>query len=101
LEDRVRHQVTAAILNLKTAQERLKVAGAAISQARESLRLIRLRYEAGLTILVDLLTAEDAAKNAELSRVAARFDTYLAEAGLELSLGTISGPATGGEVEKR
>ena len=101
LEDRVRHQVTAAILNLKTAQERLKVAGAAISQARESLRLIRLRYEAGLTILVDLLIAEDAAKNAELSRVAARFDTYLAEAGLELSLGTISGPATGGEVEKR
>jgi outer membrane protein TolC len=95
LEDRVRHQVTAAILNLKTAQERLKVAGAAVSQARESLRLIRLRYEAGLTILVDLLTAEDATKNAELSRVGSLFDTYLAQAGLELSLGTISGP--GGE----
>ncbi|MBI4796642.1 MAG: TolC family protein [Deltaproteobacteria bacterium] len=101
LEDRVRHQVTAAILNLKTAQERLKVAGAAVSQARESLRLIRLRYEAGLTILVDLLTAEDAAKNADLSRVAALFDTYLAQAGLELALGTISGPAVGGEAEKR
>ncbi|MDD2901281.1 MAG: TolC family protein [Syntrophales bacterium] len=95
LEDRVRHQVTTAILNLKTAQERLKVAQAAVSQAQESLRLIRLRYEAGLTILVDLLTAEDAAKNANLSRVSALFDTYLAQAGLELALGTISGP--GGE----
>jgi len=95
LEDRVRHQVTTAILNLKTAQERLKVAQAAVSQAQESLRLIRLRYEAGLTILVDLLTAEDAAKNADLSRVTALFDTYLAQAGLELALGTISGP--GGE----
>lgn len=95
LEDRVRHQVTAAILNLKTAHERLQVAKAAVSQARESLRLIRLRYEAGLTILVDLLTAEDAAKNASLSRVTALFDTYLAQAGLELALGTISGP--GGE----
>jgi len=97
LEDRVRHQVTAVILNLKTAQERLKVAAAAVSQARETLRLIRLRYEAGLTILVDLLTAEDAAKNAELSRVAALFDTYLAQAGLELALGTISGPGAGAE----
>ena len=95
LEDRVRHQVTAAILNLKTAQERLKVAQAAVAQAKESLRLIRLRYEAGLTILVDLLTAEDANKNADLSRVTALFDTYLAQAGLELALGTISGP--GGE----
>jgi len=92
LEDRVRHQVTEAILNLKTAHERLQVAKAAVAQARESLRLIRLRYESGLTILVDLLNAEDATKNAELSRVAALFDTYLAQAGLDLALGTISGP---------
>jgi outer membrane protein TolC len=93
LEDRVRHQVTEAIQNLKTAHERLKVAKAAVVQAREGLRLIRLRYQSGLTILVDLLNGEDAAKNAELSQVAALFDTYLAQAGLELALGTISGPA--------
>jgi outer membrane protein len=92
LEDRIRHQVTEAILNLRTAHERLKVAKAAVAQARESLRLIRLRYESGLTILVDLLNAEDATKNAELSRVGALFDTYLAQAGLDLALGTISGP---------
>jgi outer membrane protein len=102
LEDRVRHQVTEAILNLKTAQARLKVADQAVAQARESLRLIRLRYEAGLTILVDLLNAEDATKNAELSRVASLFDTYLAQAGLDLALGTISGPvAAGGQVERK
>ena len=98
LEDRVRHQVTEAILNLKTAQARLGVADKAVAQARESLRLIRLRYESGLTILVDLLNAEDATKNAELSRVAALFDTYLAQAGLDLALGTISGPVAEGEV---
>jgi outer membrane protein len=97
LEDRVRHQVTEAILNLKTAHERLQVAKAAVAQARESLRLIRLRYESGLTILVDLLNAEDATKNAELSQVAALFDTYLAQAGLDLALGTISGPVAEGE----
>jgi outer membrane protein TolC len=92
LEDRIRHQVTAAISNLKTAHDRLKVAEAAVAQAKEGLRLIRLRYQSGLTILVDLLNGEDALKNAELSRVAALFDTYLAQAGLELALGTISGP---------
>jgi outer membrane protein len=93
LEDRVRHQVTEAIVNLKSAHERLRVAGTALVQARESLRLIRLRYETGLTILVDLLSTEDALKSAELSRVRALFDTHLAQAGLELALGTISGPA--------
>jgi len=92
LEDRVRHQVTESILNLKTAHERLQVANAAVVHARESLRLIRLRYEEGLTILVDLLTGEDALKNAELGQVTALFDTYLAQAGLDLALGTISGP---------
>ncbi len=93
LEDRIRHQVTEAILNLKTAQERLQVARVAAAQAREGLRLVRLRYETGLTILLDLLTAEDALKTAELSQVGALFDTHLAQAGLELALGTISGPA--------
>jgi outer membrane protein len=97
LEDRVRHQVTESILNLKTAHERLKVAKAAVVHARESLRLIRLRYQEGLTILVDLLTAEDALKNAELGQVTALFDTYLAQAGLDLALGTISGPVAEGK----
>jgi outer membrane protein TolC len=102
LEDRVRHQVTEAILNLKTAHERLKVAQAAVTQAREGLRLIRMRYQSGLTILVDLLNGEDALKNAELSQVAALFDTYLAQAGLELALGIISGPvAEGGKRENK
>jgi outer membrane protein TolC len=98
LEDRIRHQVTESILNLQTAHERLKVARAAATQAREGLRLIRLRYETGLTILLDLLAAEDALKNAELSQVGARFDTHLAAAALDLALGTISGPA---ETEKK
>ena len=97
LEDRIRHQVTEAILNLKTAHERLKVARAAVAQAREGLRLIRLRYETGITILLELLTAEDALKSAELSQVGTLFDTHLSQAGLELALGTISGPVAGQE----
>lgn len=100
LEDRVRHQVTEAILNLKTAHERLRVARAALAQAREGLRLIRLRYETGIAILLELLTAEDALKNAELSQVGALFDTHLAQAALELALGTISGPAAETEQTK-
>ena len=92
LEDRVRHQVKEAVLNLKTAHERLKVAQGAVDQAREGLRLIRLRYQEGLTILVDLLTSENALQDAESNRLAALFDTHLAQAGLELALGTLTGP---------
>ena len=67
-----------------------------MEQARESLRLIRLRYEEGLTIMVDLLTAEDAKKEAKLNYLTALFDTHLAQAGLELALGTLTGPESPG-----
>jgi outer membrane protein len=89
--------VTESVQHLKTAQARLQVGKAAVDQARESLRLIRLRYEEGLTILVDLLTAEDAKKEAELNYLTALFDTHLAHAGLELALGTLIGPEAAGE----
>jgi len=92
LLDRIRHQVTEAVLNLKTAHKRHQVARAAVEEARESLRLIRLRYREGLTILVDLLTAEDAAREAEFNRLGALFDTHISQAGLELALGTLAGP---------
>jgi outer membrane protein len=95
--DAIRHQVTESALNLKTAHARLQVARAAVAQAREGLRLIRLRYEEGLTLLVDLLTAQDALKEAELNYLAALFDTHLAQAGLELALGTLTGPEAPGE----
>ena len=94
--DHIRHQVTESVENLKTAHARLNVGKAAVEQARESLRLIRLRYEEGLTILVDLLTAEDAKKEAELNYLTALFDTHLAQAGLELALGTLTGPESPG-----
>jgi outer membrane protein len=90
--EQIRHQVTESVLNLKTAHARYQVAQAAVAQAREALRLTRLRYEEGLTILVDLQTAENAWREAELNRLAALFDTHVAQAGLELALGTLTGP---------
>ncbi len=101
LLDRIRHQVTEAVLSLKTAHERYQVARAAVAEAKESLRLIRLRYGEGLTILVDLLTAEDAAKEAELNQLAALFDTHIAQAGMELALGTLTGSPTAEANQKR
>jgi outer membrane protein len=99
LVDHIRHQVTESAEHLKTAHARLKVGQTAVEQSRESLRLIRLRYEEGLTIMVDLLTAEDAKKEAELNYLTALFDTHLAQAGLELALGTLTGPEALGEAQ--
>lgn len=95
--DLIRHQVTQSAQHLKTAHARLKVGKAAVDQAREGQRLIRLRYEEGLTILVDLLTAEDAKKEAELNYLTALFDTHLAQSELDLALGTLAGPESSGE----
>ena len=95
--DLIRHQVTESAQHLKSAEARLQVGKAAVDQAREGLRLIRLRYEEGLTILVDLLTAEDARKDAELNYLTALFDTHLAQAELDLALGTLTGPESSGE----
>ena len=98
--DHIRHQVTESAQHLKTAHARLQVGKAAVDQAKEGLRLIRLRYEEGLTILVDLLTAEDAKKEAELNHLTALFDTHLAQAELELALGTLTGPEESGSSKR-
>ena len=46
LEDRVRHQVTEAILTLKTAHERLRVAQAAVAQAKAQHKPLLLDFSA-------------------------------------------------------
>jgi outer membrane protein TolC len=58
----VRLQVQKAYLDLETAGQRIEVGRQAASQAEESLRIIRNRYEAGLTTITDLLRAETAVR---------------------------------------
>jgi outer membrane protein TolC len=85
---------TAARLDVRVALARLdaarasEVAGrAAAEQARESRRIIRDRYEGGLTDIASLLRAAEAAQQAEARQVAAQVEVVLAAATLDRALG--------------
>lgn len=85
----LRLEVREAFLALRAATERIAVARQAARQAEESLRIVRDRYESGLTTVVTLLSAESALTDAQGSLSRALYDQSVGAAGLELALGTI------------
>ncbi|MBK5296776.1 MAG: TolC family protein [Vicinamibacteria bacterium] len=85
---------TAARLDVRVALARLDAARAseaagrvAAEQARESRRIIRDRYEGGLTDVASLLRAAEAVQQAETRQIAAKVDVMLTAATLERALG--------------
>ena len=87
----VQLQVRQAHAALQSARERIAVASAAVTQAEESLRITKNRYEAGLSTVTDLLRNETSALEARTRRLAAIYDQRVAAAMLELATGTLSG----------
>jgi len=83
-------EVRRAYLDLKATEERIQVTEAAVSSAEENLRIVKNRYESGLTNVTELLRSETAVAEAKLRRLAAVHDQRLAAAGLELAAGTLS-----------
>jgi len=85
---------TAARLDVHLATARLDAARAseavgraAVAQARESRRIIRDRYEAGLTDVASLLRATEALVQAETQQTAAEVAVLIETAALERALG--------------
>ena len=86
----VRLQVQKAFLELETARQRVEVSQHSTRHAEESLRIIRNRYEAGLTTVTDLLRAEVAVTSTKTSFLRALFDQHISAANLELHVGRLS-----------
>ena len=85
---------TAARLDVHVAVGRLDAARAsetvgrdAVAQARESRRIIRDRYEAGLTDVASLLRSAEAVAQADAQQVAAQVAVLTASADLQRALG--------------
>jgi outer membrane protein TolC len=78
-----------AFLQTQSAFERIKVAEAAVSQAEESLRIVRNRYENGLFTIVDLLDTETALHQARSHYLRSNYDYTVAMAQLYLAVGTM------------
>ena len=79
--------VVTALRRLETARARLQVARATVDQARESQRIIRDRFDAGIVPVNDILRASTTVLDADANSVAALVDTIVATAMLRRALG--------------
>lgn len=83
----VQVDVVTALRQLQSAHARQAVGRAAVAQARESQRIIRDRFEAGLAPVNDVLRAASAVLDADTQRVSALVDQLTGTARLNRALG--------------
>jgi outer membrane protein len=86
----IRLEVRKAMADAQAARERIDVTSSAVSQAEESLRITRNRYEAGLATITDLLRNETALLEVRTRRLAAVHDQRLAVVALEMARGNLT-----------
>jgi len=72
---------------LRTAQQRVSVQLISVAAAQEDLRVQQLRYNAGASTLLDVLTSQNQLSQAETALIQARFDARVARARLEALIG--------------
>jgi outer membrane protein TolC len=89
LERRIEVDVRGALAQLAAARAREEAGRAALTQARESQRIIRDRYESGLATVTDVLRAAEAALEAESRTTAAEMDVILQTVALDRALGRL------------
>lgn len=87
----LRLELTKALADFDAATERIAVTEAGVSQAEESLRIIRNRYSNGLATVTELLRAQTALLDARTRRLAAIHDQRLAAVEVERSAGRLNG----------
>ena len=79
--------VVTAFHRRQSASARQAAGRAAVEQARESQRIVRNRFEAGLATVTDVLRASSALVDAETQRVSAIVDAMVSDAMLNRALG--------------
>jgi outer membrane protein TolC len=87
LDGAIRLEITARVLELRTAEARLAVAERSVASAAESRRVAADRYREGVIPSSELLDAELAQERAALTRTQAHAALRLAAAGLDRAVG--------------
>jgi outer membrane protein TolC len=86
---RIEVNVRAALVQLAAARARDEAGRAALTQARESQRIIRDRYASGLATVTDVLRAAEATLDAESRATTAELDVILHAVALDRALGQL------------
>ena len=89
VERRIEVDVRGALAQRAAARAREEAERAALTQARESQRIIRDRYEGGLATVTDVLRAAEAALEAESRATTAETDVILQTVALDRALGRL------------
>lgn len=82
-----RAELESVLANLRLAEERIALTEEAVRVAEEDLRVQQERYRLGASTILDQITSQVNLMQAEMDRVAARYDYQLARAGLEALVG--------------
>jgi len=80
-------EIVTAVRKLESARARQAVGRAAVEQARESQRIVRDRFEAGLASTSDVLRTATAVIDADAQRVSALVDAIVSSAMLDRAVG--------------
>jgi outer membrane protein TolC len=88
-EQQVRLDLRVAQARLRASRARAEVGRDAVARARESQRIVRDRYEAGLEDVTSLLRAAQALRQAEALEIAGNVGVLVDTAGLERALGRL------------
>ena len=85
--DKVSMEIIGAYERVRSARERIHVAEIAAEQAASAARIVRDRYEQGLTTITEQLRAQTALVTARLNLLSARYDYVIGSADLARSTG--------------
>ncbi|MCS6814409.1 MAG: TolC family protein, partial [Cyanobacteria bacterium] len=99
IRNQIRFQVEQAYSNLQANFENIQTAALAVEQAEESLRLARLRFQAGVGTQTEVINAETELTRAQVNRLRAILDYNRALASLQraisnLAAGSSTSPAS-------
>ena len=90
LAQAIRLQIEKAYLEVETATGVAEVNQKSVAQAQESLRIVRNRYQTGLTTITELLRAETTLTRSKTSFLRSLFEQRISVANLELQVGQLS-----------
>ena len=85
--DDVEIEIVSAFHRYHAAREKLGVGRITVAQAESAARIVRDRYEQGLTTITEELRAQTALLRARMSLLAARYDCYIGYAELLRAMG--------------
>lgn len=88
-ESAIRLQVRQSWLDIQETRHRMSVAGQALEQAQENLRVARDRYSSGVGTNTEVLDAEALRHKSETNHIDATYDNVLAQLVLRRAVGTL------------